>query len=188
MPTSQKVQVSFEAKPFCPSSIGKSTRFGPMGLCNPLYNFATTFVWLFCAPWKSAIKCSRRIGFPLATSTISNVVLQSCSSKLICIRVVHLWIDLGGVVIMWGFVPTCGLNRFFNPPCKVPFNDPQKRTIVSSGRSGWRNIKALSWCLQKCFHVVHWHIYNVLTMMLGCGWCIVDGFFFSDMTCVKPPS
>jgi hypothetical protein len=143
---------------------------------------------LFCAPWKSAIKCSRRIGFPLATSTISNVVLQSCSSKLICIRVVHLWIDLGGVVIMWGFVPTCGLNRFFNPPCKVPFNDPQKRTIVSSGRSGWRNIKALSWCLQKCFHVVHWHIYNVLTMMLGCGWCIVDGFFFSDMTCVKPPS
>jgi hypothetical protein len=27
----------------CPSSISRSTRFGPMGFCNPVYNFATTF-------------------------------------------------------------------------------------------------------------------------------------------------
>jgi len=38
-----KVQVSFEVEPLS-SSIGKAIRFVPMGLCNPLCNFATTFV------------------------------------------------------------------------------------------------------------------------------------------------
>jgi hypothetical protein len=29
----------------------------------------------------------------------------------------------------------------------------------------------------KCFHVVHWCDYNMLTLMLGYGWYIIDGIF-----------
>ncbi len=60
----------------CPSLIGRSTRFGLMGLCDPHYNSIATFVWLSCAQQKSTIKCSKRIWFPLVTSTIFNVMFR----------------------------------------------------------------------------------------------------------------
>jgi hypothetical protein len=101
----------------CPSSIGRSTGFGPMVLCNPFCNFATTFVWLPYARWKSTINYLRKTWFPLVASTInylrktwfplvastiSNAMFQSCFSKLTYIGAVNLWIDVSGVVIMWG--------------------------------------------------------------------------------------
>ncbi len=118
-----KVQMSFDVKR---SFIfdGKRIGFGPMGLCNPHCNFATTFVWLLYAWRTSNIKCSGKTWFPLATSTISNAMFQRCSFRLSGIGVINLWTDIGGVVIMWGGVPTCGLNKVLSLPWANPFNNP----------------------------------------------------------------
>ncbi len=92
----------------------------------------------------------------------------------------NLWIDVGGVAIMWGDVCTYRLNKFFNPTWIVHFNDPQKWRIMPFIRWGWRNIKTLSWCLQM-FPCCAW-------MQLQHAHSDVGLWIWDDMTNAKPTS
>ncbi len=89
---------------------------------------------------------------------------------------VNLQIDVCGVVIMWGGVPTCGLSRFL---AHLEHQSMIHKNEQLCPLQGWGEKTLKPWIgTCKCFHVVHGCNYNVPTLMLGCGWCITNRLFW----------